>query len=607
MGSYLSRDVDRVEAISDAPSSSSSFPPQSGAYFAPYYFMGSEKFETSQPESYLFGENSDLQYLGPKAQPFSYRMPARDQLVQALKCLVNIRKDSLRLIRAPNATNKSDDVISTNESCVNNENTPPPKLYNLEFTFDADCPCSIKVYYNASETVANGHVKYTSKSDKDCSDLLHFNAGSNQQFCLPTHIIHPACLNKVNTANNPSNKWNFDCIPIVIQVSVENDELFPGHCHIAYAAFEQVSDEGWTVKLLKQKQMIDGVCYIIQEIYGIENKAKSKRDDDAAVSDGYQDSDDGGDNTECVVCLSDMKDTIILPCKHLCLCSDCANQIRFQQSGCPICRQSFRALLQIRAVRKSSGPLGADPNGGERESIAPRGGENEADEEDEEDGGLTLPPLPEGYEAVPLIDAINGPSSTTAALLPSMPVGSSNRASSATSPTTAVAPSSSGRSRSNSLYRSSRRKKKTSVVHPQVEIEDETVTSQQQVLANVSNTPDSQQQLRRSNTSTSSSKKKRSKRSASTKSIGVAATTTNLEQDSSCAAGTSEANTVALSDDDNKAEEGSKVEDRKKKNSKMASTETIETKASSTAEEDNNEQGEEKQTKSSSSSVADQQ
>lgn len=31
-----------------------------------------------------------------------------------------------------------------------------------------------------------------------------------------------------------------------------------------------------------------------------------------------------------------------------------ANQLRYQQSGCPICRQSFRALLQIRAVRKKT-------------------------------------------------------------------------------------------------------------------------------------------------------------------------------------------------------------------------------------------------------------
>jgi len=35
-----------------------------------------------------------------------------------------------------------------------------------------------------------------------------------------------------------------------------------------------------------------------------------------------------------------------------------ANQLRFQQSGCPICRQPFRALLQIKAVRKKSALTG---------------------------------------------------------------------------------------------------------------------------------------------------------------------------------------------------------------------------------------------------------
>jgi len=28
-------------------------------------------------------------------------------------------------------------------------------LYNIEFTFDADCPCSIAIYYNASEEIRN--------------------------------------------------------------------------------------------------------------------------------------------------------------------------------------------------------------------------------------------------------------------------------------------------------------------------------------------------------------------------------------------------------------------------------------------------------------------
>lgn len=55
---------------------------------------------------------------------------------------------------------------------------------------------------------------------------------------------------------------------------------------------------------------------------------------------------------ECVICMSDMRDTLILPCRHLCLCSTCAESLRYQASSCPICRSPFRALLQIRAMRK---------------------------------------------------------------------------------------------------------------------------------------------------------------------------------------------------------------------------------------------------------------
>ena len=37
-----------------------------GSYFATHFFMGGKKFDTAQPEGYLFGDNSDLNYLGPK-------------------------------------------------------------------------------------------------------------------------------------------------------------------------------------------------------------------------------------------------------------------------------------------------------------------------------------------------------------------------------------------------------------------------------------------------------------------------------------------------------------------------------------------------------------
>ena len=37
-----------------------------GNFFGSHFIMGGEKFETMQPEAYLFGENTDLNFLGPK-------------------------------------------------------------------------------------------------------------------------------------------------------------------------------------------------------------------------------------------------------------------------------------------------------------------------------------------------------------------------------------------------------------------------------------------------------------------------------------------------------------------------------------------------------------
>ncbi|KAF9110040.1 hypothetical protein BGX27_006848 [Mortierella sp. AM989] len=54
------------------------------------------------------------------------------------------------------------------------------------------------------------------------------------------------------------------------------------------------------------------------------------------------------DAPECVICLSDVKDTIVLPCRHFCICSECGDILRRRSpQRCPICRQVFQALLHI--------------------------------------------------------------------------------------------------------------------------------------------------------------------------------------------------------------------------------------------------------------------
>lgn len=38
----------------------------SGNYFASHFIMGGEKFDSTHPEGYLFGENTDLNFLGTR-------------------------------------------------------------------------------------------------------------------------------------------------------------------------------------------------------------------------------------------------------------------------------------------------------------------------------------------------------------------------------------------------------------------------------------------------------------------------------------------------------------------------------------------------------------
>lgn len=105
--------------------------------------------------------------------------------------------------------------------------------------------------------------------------------------------------------------------------------------------------------------------------------------------------DDNEDNSgECVICMSDTRDTLILPCRHLCLCNSCADSLRYQANNCPICRAPFRALLQIRAVQKSSNSAHTNITTPQQQALQDTNAEN----------------VPAGYVAVSLIEALNGPS-----------------------------------------------------------------------------------------------------------------------------------------------------------------------------------------------------
>ncbi|KAK3087827.1 hypothetical protein FSP39_011180 [Pinctada imbricata] len=109
MGALTSRNDSESEELDSMATNVYKYPPKSGNYFSSHFYMGGERFEMPQPESYLFGENSDLNFLGGKPVPFPYLTPTSNEPIRPLKSLVNIRKDSLRLVKLEDAEKDVDD------------------------------------------------------------------------------------------------------------------------------------------------------------------------------------------------------------------------------------------------------------------------------------------------------------------------------------------------------------------------------------------------------------------------------------------------------------------------------------------------------------------
>lgn len=140
------------------------------------------------------------------------------------------------------------------------------------------------------------------------------------------------------------------------------------------------------VRVLQQKIQVGAAIYVIKELFGMEQQngasaAASHQQSSAAGHGGVEPGsyheaggagtspsrDDAAGNSgvisdptviqgsECVICLTEARDTAILPCRHMCLCNDCAHQLRLQTNRCPICRTPVSSLLHIDGKTATSG------------------------------------------------------------------------------------------------------------------------------------------------------------------------------------------------------------------------------------------------------------
>ena len=238
------------------------FPPRSGCYFGSYFIMGGEHFNTGRNDAYMFGEPNDLTFLNRRPASFPYPAPAASEPSKTLQSLVNIRRDSVKLVKMTCISCQDCEAAGSpgdGEGCCQCEGGSGK--YSLQFILDADVPSVVRVMTSQREDSVASSVRDPTVTS------WSYPAGLGQQFREDNLVLSPgdfpATMFKWNNNQN-------DPVPLIIHVNVEGDSQ--NHAHFVFCVFEKSPDNSFSVKVLKQKQNIDGFSFMLQEIYGMESK-----------------------------------------------------------------------------------------------------------------------------------------------------------------------------------------------------------------------------------------------------------------------------------------------------------------------------------------------
>lgn len=193
--------------------------------------------------------------------------------------------------------------------------------FSFSFKFDTLQDGTMSIYFFAAENInAKGVTEcYYIDTQRYPSPITKpFESGLNQD--CPERVtfdLNKYSLQELTFADRKT-------YPIIIELRT-SDSL--NIIESTYVKF-RLSGTQWQAELIKQKFTYNGDVFELNEIYGhIGNEEETK---------------------ECVVCLTNPKETLVVPCDHMCLCVDCANIMRSHHDAkCPMCRTPVQSLMHI--------------------------------------------------------------------------------------------------------------------------------------------------------------------------------------------------------------------------------------------------------------------
>ena len=193
-----------------------------------------------------------------------------------------------------NSNNDTDDNDNDNDDNVSNVNNN----LSLKFKFDCQSPkCKIIITNQIDQ-----HQLY--------NDVL--NGGYNLDFTL----------------NNFSNQVHYHQLNLIIDLiccDENSNPISPLNIQSTHLSIQNLYSNSnnpvWVLKLVKRLGIIGKLFFTLHDIFGLSSHTKQSLNTYPPSNQSFIDDHTGGD---CIICLASPRDTLLLPCRHLVACKDCA-------------------------------------------------------------------------------------------------------------------------------------------------------------------------------------------------------------------------------------------------------------------------------------------
>lgn len=222
-----------------------------------------------------------------------------------------------------------------------------PDLSTLELIYSTKYPVVVSVFLNVTEME---NITYNLTQDFKTAENKayekHFlcKKGTNKKILM----VIPISIEELMSLSISDKKEFIHNQRFQMVIRLEPQDYKHRFVNMYYFKVFENSESLLEVKMIKHKMEIKDQAYYIYDIYGMEKMTnKGLHADDLGQL--------------CSICMASSIEVVILPCRHMCICLDCAllfNETNPQgkkkiKSECPICRESIASFINIKGIGRS--------------------------------------------------------------------------------------------------------------------------------------------------------------------------------------------------------------------------------------------------------------